>query len=153
MFGSRLKELREQQGMSQRELAKLLQLSPSTIAMYELGQRSPDKETIIKIADLFSVTVDYLLGRPSVVVTQSQHPGAINAGGFERVLASMPEGPEKESLAALVDDVELFIFWKEMMRRDDLLLLFKHSRPLSPEAIKRVIRYIKMVEEEETGQD
>ena len=50
-------------GISQRELAKLIQLSPSTVAMYELGQRSPDKDTVVKLADLFSCTTDYLLGR------------------------------------------------------------------------------------------
>ncbi|HBC93682.1 MAG TPA: LexA family transcriptional regulator [Pelotomaculum sp.] len=63
MFANRLKELRERMGISQRELAKLIQLSPSTVAMYELGQRSPDKDTVVKLADLFSCTTDYLLGR------------------------------------------------------------------------------------------
>ena len=63
MFGDRLKELRDHMGISQRELAKLIQLSPSTVAMYELDQRSPDKDTIITLANLFNCTTDYLLGQ------------------------------------------------------------------------------------------
>lgn len=62
MFGNRLKTLREQQELSQRDLAKLIQLSPSTVAMYELDQRSPDNDTLIKLAKIFDCTTDYLLG-------------------------------------------------------------------------------------------
>lgn len=63
MLKDRLKELRNKKGMSQRELANFLQLSPSAIAMYETGQREPDSETLKKIADFFNVSIDYLLGR------------------------------------------------------------------------------------------
>lgn len=63
MFGNRLKELREIKGISQRDLAKMIQLSPSTVAMYELEQRNPDKDTLVKLADLFNCSTDYLLGR------------------------------------------------------------------------------------------
>jgi len=62
MFGNRLKNLREREELSQRDLAKLIQLSPSTVAMYELDQRSPDNDTLIKLANIFSCTSDYLLG-------------------------------------------------------------------------------------------
>ncbi len=62
MFGTRLKKLREENGISQRELAKIIQLSPSTVAMYELDQRSPDKDTLVKLANMFICTTDYLLG-------------------------------------------------------------------------------------------
>lgn len=63
MIKDRLKELRAESGMSQKELALALRLSPSTIAMYETGHRVPDAETLKKIADYFQITVDYLLGR------------------------------------------------------------------------------------------
>jgi transcriptional regulator with XRE-family HTH domain len=63
MFKDKLKELRNKKGLSQRELAKTLKLSPSTIAMYEIGQREPDNATLNKIADFFNVTTDCLLGR------------------------------------------------------------------------------------------
>lgn len=63
MIGNRLKTLRESKGLSQRDLAKIIQVSASTVAMYELDQRSPDNNTMIKLADFFDVSTDYLLGR------------------------------------------------------------------------------------------
>lgn len=66
MLKDRLKELRIEKQITQRELASLLQLSPSTIAMYETGQRMPDPETLQRIADFFSVSTDYLLGRTDI---------------------------------------------------------------------------------------
>ena len=63
MFGTRLKILRTEKGLIQKELADLLKVSPSTIGMYERNQRDPDTETLRFLADYFNVTIDYLLGR------------------------------------------------------------------------------------------
>lgn len=62
-YGLRLKQLREQAGYSQEELAKLLNTSRSRIGMYEQGRRQPDFEMQEAIADLFNVSFDYLFGR------------------------------------------------------------------------------------------
>lgn len=62
-YGLRLKQLREQHGYSQEELAKLLNTSRSRIGMYEQGRRQPDFEMQEAIADLFNVSFDYLFGR------------------------------------------------------------------------------------------
>ena len=59
----RLKELRRKKDITQEELAKQLQLSPSTIGMYETGRREPDFDTLQMIADYFHVSTDSLLGR------------------------------------------------------------------------------------------
>lgn len=61
-----LKQLRTEKKLTQRQLANLLNLSPSTIAMYETGQRKPDFETLQEIADFFDVSTDYLLGRTTI---------------------------------------------------------------------------------------
>ncbi|MBO8128970.1 MAG: helix-turn-helix transcriptional regulator [Peptococcaceae bacterium] len=63
MLASRLRLLRTKKGLSQRELAKLIKIAPSTLAMYEVGKREPDYNTLEKIADFYGVTTDYLLGR------------------------------------------------------------------------------------------
>ena len=60
-----LKELRQKKHLTQLELSKALQISASSIGMYEQGRREPDNETLAKIADFFDVTIDYLLGRES----------------------------------------------------------------------------------------
>lgn len=58
-----LKQLREARGITQTELAKQLGVVRSTICFYESEQHSPTPEMLIKLADFFGVTVDYLLGR------------------------------------------------------------------------------------------
>ena len=66
MFGDRLKILRNEKGMTQSDLAKLLDISPSTIGMYEQGRRDPDTKTLKFLAEYFDVSIDYLLGRVNV---------------------------------------------------------------------------------------
>lgn len=62
MFGDKLKKLRETHGLSQQQLAEKLGMSPSGIGMWEQNRRQPDNETLKKIAQLFDVSTDYLLG-------------------------------------------------------------------------------------------
>lgn len=62
MFGELLRDLRKDRGMTQAELAERLFLSPLTISSYECGRSIPDDATKIKIAKLFNVSIDYLLG-------------------------------------------------------------------------------------------
>ena len=62
MFQLVLKELRERYKLSQVELAKKLNLSPSTIGMWESGRNKPEFDTIIKLSKIFNVSVNYLMG-------------------------------------------------------------------------------------------
>lgn len=75
-FGNRLKKLRRDKNLSQAALGGILGVVQSTIGMYESGQREPDSETLIKIAEFFEVTVDYLIGRdaPTVSIVTSDMP-------------------------------------------------------------------------------
>ena len=61
MFGKKLKMLRKKIGLTQANLAKKLGISPSAVGMYEQGRREPDSAMLVKIADLFKVSVDYLI--------------------------------------------------------------------------------------------
>ena len=58
--GSIIKRLREQNNLTQNELAKLLEVSPSIIGMYEQDRRRPSFEMLEAIADYFNVSLDYL---------------------------------------------------------------------------------------------
>ena len=58
----RLKELREQRRLNQEGLAMKLSVSQSTISAYEVGERTPDLDTLINIATVFDVSIDYLVG-------------------------------------------------------------------------------------------
>ena len=59
----RLKELRKKKGFSQLRLATDLNTTQNTISRYETGEREPGIDDLIKIADYFNVSVDYLIGR------------------------------------------------------------------------------------------
>lgn len=59
----RLKELRISKGISQLKLAMDLSMNQNSISRYENGQREADYATLIRIADYFDVSIDYLLGR------------------------------------------------------------------------------------------
>ncbi len=62
MFGKRLRLLREERGLKQQEIADLLEISTSTIGMYERGHRDPNTDSVRTLAKFFNVTTDYLLG-------------------------------------------------------------------------------------------
>jgi len=62
MISDKIKNLREEAGLTQAELAQKLQIGASTLRLYENGQRTPPVDVIVKICRFFSVTSDYLLG-------------------------------------------------------------------------------------------
>lgn len=61
-FQKRLKECRKEKGLTQKELAALLEISSTCYAGYEQGYREPDLKTLKKISLYFEVPTDYLLG-------------------------------------------------------------------------------------------
>lgn len=63
IFATRLKELRNERKISQAKLAKMLHSSESIICYWETNRSEPTAPYLIKLADIFDVTVDYLLGR------------------------------------------------------------------------------------------
>lgn len=63
MFGKRIAELRIEKNLTQKELAKKLNVSSAAIGMYETEQRKLDIDKIFSFCDFFGVSTDYLLGR------------------------------------------------------------------------------------------
>ncbi len=61
-LSERLTELRNQKGLSKRELSLRFGLEQSTYGKYELGQRQPSLDVLQQLADFFEVSTDYLLG-------------------------------------------------------------------------------------------
>ena len=68
VIGKRIQKLRGKQNMLQSELAEKLNVGRTTISNYENGYSSPDLQMVIKMAKLFNVSTDYLLG-----VSEKQH--------------------------------------------------------------------------------
>lgn len=125
-FAKRLRYLRNLNNKTQQQLADYLNVGKSTISNYETGYSSPDIETLKKLSEIFNVSTDYLLGESDI------------------------RTPRNKISHALEDDPELSEFWNELSKREDLQLLFKQTRDLSPKDIKQIIRIIKAIEDEES---
>lgn len=126
-FKGRLKEERANKGLTQEELGKFLNLSKAAISLYETGEREPDYDTLKIMSELFGCSTDYLLG-----LSDERRPA------------------EKVIEEAISDDPELLEFFQELSQREDLQLMFKQTKDLTPDSIRRIIKYIKMVEDEES---
>ena len=59
----RLRELRKNRGLRQKDIAETIGVSPQSYGYYENGVNKPDPEMLIKLADFFQCSTDYLLGR------------------------------------------------------------------------------------------
>lgn len=62
----KLKLLREKRGLSQKNVAKRLSMSPSIISSYETGERTPSVEMLLALSRLYRCSTDYLLGREAL---------------------------------------------------------------------------------------
>ena len=62
MLAERLKQLRAEKGMTQVQLAQMLDVSKGTIAMWETSKRKPSFEILSKLSDIFDRRMDYILG-------------------------------------------------------------------------------------------
>lgn len=71
MFNESLKEIRTQSGMSQKALAEKLFVSQQTVAKWETGKATPNPDMVVKLAEIFHVTTDELLGNEAPEVTQT----------------------------------------------------------------------------------
>lgn len=60
-FGERLRKLRQDRELKQEQIAAILNVSPSSVGMYERGEREPSLDTLIKLSEFYKVSLDYLL--------------------------------------------------------------------------------------------
>lgn len=126
-LGDRLKKLRKEKDLYQKDVAKDIGLTASAIGFYEQGKRKPDNDTLQKLADYYDVSTDYLLGRTN-----------------ERSSADKIKN-------AVSDDPDLQDAWKKISQREDLQLLFKQTKDMDESSIRQVIRIIKAIESEESN--
>ncbi len=106
-FGELLASLRRERGILQKELAAYLNVTVATISNYEKGVHAPDYETLVKLADFFDVSTDYLLQRTeykSSIQTLNQKL-VVNYTVSELVNAILQL--DQNSMTALIDYYEL----------------------------------------------
>lgn len=114
-LGKKIKKLREEKGIRQEDIGKLFNVSKSAVSQWENDIRTPDMGIIIKLADFFDVSTDYLLGRtndPSL--SDTQH----------------------------VNDDEALEYLDELHKRPEMKTLFEVGRKATKEDIETAITVI-----------
>lgn len=101
----RLKELREEQRLSQAGLALKLNVSQSTISAYEVGERTPDLETLVAIANFFNISLDYLAGLSNL--KQQIMQSDLSANELEHLYTFRRlSNTDKEKVKAYIDGLQ-----------------------------------------------
>lgn len=75
---NRLKLLREENGLIQKDIAKLLNVSIPAVNQYESGKRDMSTDTVVKLAEYFNVSTDYLLGKTDIRNSGKQIDDVLN---------------------------------------------------------------------------
>lgn len=78
LFKYRLKELRKEKNLSQKQLSLHIKYGQSTISEWEKGKIEPTADALLAIADYFNVSVDYLLGRENIDGTKVHISNSFN---------------------------------------------------------------------------
>lgn len=90
-FGDRLRDLREEKGMTQKELGKVVNISDRVIGYYESNDRFPKDEIILKkLSEFFDVSVDFLVGRTNIRKPLSEFISETNAS-YNLNIDDLPE--------------------------------------------------------------
>lgn len=116
MIEKRIKELRIENNMTQKDLADYLGLTPKMISFYELGQRVPPSDIILKLAEKFNVSTDYLLGNepPKQEYYHDPEVAAIAQEMHDnpeiKVLFHATKGMKKES----IEEIRKFVEFQKM---------------------------------------
>lgn len=102
MMGARIAALRRKAGMSQAELAQLLQCSASAVGMYEQGRREPAADILVRLAEVFAVSTDYLLTGKAQDAREQQTAAELLLQGISRP-DNRPDRPfSRQELAVLM---------------------------------------------------
>ena len=110
-FKTRLKQLRNERGISQRQLAEFLKVAPSTISMYENGQREPNFEVLESLADFFNVDLNYLLSKTNKT-TKIILDSKFSKGIKIPVLGTVPAGIPITAVEDIIDYEEIPKSWE-----------------------------------------
>lgn len=106
MFPNILKQLRKSRKLNQATLAEALGMSQATITSWENGKRIPDIEMLVKLADYFGVTTDYLLGRtPMEIEVIHDDPPPLPPEQIEMVFAPEENAPTADELERRIIEI------------------------------------------------
>lgn len=73
MYGYRIAEMREKKGWTQEELSAAIGISRASLSHYEKNRRKPNLETLTRLADIFHVSIDYMIGRKNTHLSETEN--------------------------------------------------------------------------------
>lgn len=117
-FGTIIKKLRENAGISQEELGKIIGVSDKTISSWEINRTEPKMEIVQKISEYFNVSTDYLIKGDNYIFSYGNH---------------------QENLDYFADNPELLENYRHITENDNLKLLFDSTKDLSPQELEPVL--------------
>lgn len=100
---NRIKQLREEFGMTQQELADKLGGAKSTVAMYEKDERKPSLEVLIKLSEIFDCSIDYILCKSSIRRPEQEDPLGLTQIGFNIKDYTPPSDAQREQIKGLLE--------------------------------------------------
>lgn len=119
--GEILAELRQERGLTQKQLGEILRVSTGTISNYENGVHLPDALKLVSLADYFQVSTDYLLGRTRIRETQAdlQKKLAENRTVYDTIktFLKLPTDLQK-SVAHIISSLQFNIMIDEYQKKD-----------------------------------
>lgn len=127
-YSERIRELRTMRGMSQQDLADLLDLNKVTISQYERGTRKPDLNVLTALSDIFNVSVDYILGNDDMTVR------IVGKDGLEK-LDRVPKIGQEKAPAWYINE-ETAKIAQEIFEDPNKRALFYAARDSRPEDLK-----------------
>lgn len=112
LLGNRIKTLRKERGLTQQQLGKLINVTKVSICCYENGTRNPTLQTLLDLARVFGVDVNYFLGIDVYAIAEDQEPYQVpmskeevefimNLRKNERLYKMLIESPQR--LLQLID--------------------------------------------------
>ena len=127
VIGQKILLLREQNNMTQEQLAKLVNLSQQTIDHYEKGRAKPNIDTVSLFASVFTVSTDYLIGRTNA--------------------------PRPTDARQHVNDDDALEYLDELHKRPEMKTLFQVGRKATKEDIETAITVIEALKKKGGGED
>lgn len=136
----RLRDLRLNQGLSQKVIADYLGCSTVVYSRYETGSREPSMDTLMRLADYFNVSIDYLTGKSDI----PRNGGVVRIPVVGHVVAGIPT-------SAIEDIIDWEEIDEEMARRGDYIGLRVKGDSMYPEIKDGDIAIIRRQDTIETG--
>ena len=126
-FAQRVKQLRKNKHLTGEQLGNILGITKTGISYWENGRSVPDNEMLLKLADFFDVSIDYLLGKTDI---ETKIDKSTYYGDYDEVVEYLKDNPEHLDV------------YKRILNDDHFALLFDKTKDITPEEIDVIISVI-----------